>query len=143
MYPYANHCNFLNESINDSSVSSDRFSYSSEPIKCPSPRVEKSDLLNPVSYEDELIHYNNSTWAMYYRIKKAREQKKSIESISTCSTSSREDVDNKTSTSEKTTLQRSLSTTRDLKSFCTDEDSIPSAVFLSEDSDEGIFDLDL
>lgn len=143
MSPTVPSCSFLNESINGSSDSFDRFSFSSEPIKCPSPRIQEYERLNTVSYEDELIHYSNSTWAMYNRIKKSRQQRKPIEWISTGSTSHREDLDSKTSTSEKTTLQRSLSTMRDLKSYNTNEDSIPTAILISDDLDEGIFDLDL
>ncbi len=43
----------------------------SEPIKCPQPQME--DIYIESAYEEEVEHYNQLTWAMYFRIMNARQ----------------------------------------------------------------------
>jgi len=68
----------------ESSVSDDDDQYqqyelytSSEPIKCPSPSFTvagEAHESNVTTYEDDLDHYNTSTWLMYHRIMKYRKR---------------------------------------------------------------------
>lgn len=139
----------------DSSVSDDDDQYqqyelytSSEPIKCPSPSFTfgEADESNVTSYEEDLDHYNTSTWLMYHRIMKSRKrsgapQKKKI---------SKDDDDNQRRVSPSTD-QRSCRTTSwkknlDKKTCETEDEDTDMETILQtqEDSpEEEIFYLEL